>query len=44
MYFEPEFASFKTNWKLDKSVKANTEIYLDEALFYSDGYKLIVTR
>jgi len=25
-------------------VKANTEIYLNEDLFYSDGYKLIVTN
>lgn len=43
MFFSTENASFKTTFSIDKSVKGMTEIYLNKDLFYSDGYKVVVT-
>ena len=43
MFFQTANASFKTSFSLDKSIEGLTEIYLNEALFYPDGYKLTVT-
>jgi len=44
MYFQTANASFKTSWKWDKSVTGMTELYLNEDLFYADGFKLTVTN
>lgn len=44
MFFQTADASFKMSWKLEKAVHALTEVYLNEDLFYKDGYKLTVTN
>ena len=43
MFFQTANASFKTSFSLDKTIDGLTEIYLNEALNYPDGYKLTVT-
>ena len=46
MYFDSEYGSFKTSFALDKSLASDalTEIYYNEELFYSNGYKLTATN
>ena len=43
MFFQTANASFKTSFSLEKTVTGLTEIYLNEALNYPDGYKMTVT-
>lgn len=44
MFFSTKNASFTTSWSLDKSIYGLTEVYLNEDIFYQDGYKLTLTN
>ncbi len=44
MFFKTGNGSFKTSWSLDKSIYGLTEVYLNEDLFYQDGYKMTLTN
>jgi len=44
MFFQTANGSFKTSWGLEKAVQGLTEVYMNEDLFYRDGYKLTLTN
>ena len=43
MYFSTTDGSFFTQWEVDANITEPTEIYMNKNIWYSNGYKAVVS-
>lgn len=44
MYFSPTSGSFYTSWLFDSSILSPTQVYMNPAIWYPNGYKWTVSK